>query len=259
MRIRMMRRSTPLILFAAFAILLLAGNAFAWSFAVCGDSRDDKNGILVKILSEIDKSPMEFLIHTGDLERGGGEKRWSGFRKKTAGFTKPLHFAIGNHEIYGGGSSDAFVRFFGLPAASYSFDHKDAHVAILDNDRGNLDGDMIAWLDNDLASHPKGKTGIRHLIVAMHVPPKTDTLDPHGTPDDYGDMSNRLFKVLKRHGVALVLCSHEHMHQIYDWNGIKVIVSGGAGAPMYPFQRYGYYEIDLSDDTPHEIFHAINP
>lgn len=242
---------------ASIALLLAAGNAFGWSFAVCGDSRNDSLGVLPAILAEVERSPMAFLIHTGDLENGGGDKRWNEFKARTRGFTKPLYFAIGNHELHGGGTRDGFVRFFGLPGANHSFSHRDAHIAILDNGNKKLEQEAIAWLDRDLAAHPKGKDGIRHLIVAMHVPPKTDGISPHGTSGDYAGASARLLEVLKRHGVALVLCSHEHAHLVDDWRGVKVIVSGGAGAPMVPFQEYGYFEIDLAGETPRETFHAI--
>jgi 3',5'-cyclic AMP phosphodiesterase CpdA len=243
---------------AAFA-LLLSCNAFAWSFAVCGDSRNDRQGILPKILAEVERSSMDFMIHTGDLDDGGGDKRWAAFKARTKDFTKPLHLAIGNHELHAGGTREGFERFFGLTNTSYSFDHKDAHVAILDNGKGRFADDALGWLDRDLAGHPKGKNGIRHLIVAMHVPPRTDNILPHGTSRGYGEESAQLYRLLKKHGVSLVLCSHEHMHLVEEWNGITVVVSGGAGAPMYPFQSFGYYEIDLSGSTPREIFHPVRP
>jgi hypothetical protein len=47
--------------------LLWASHAFAWSFAVCGDSQDDRDGIFPQILSAVDNSDMEFLLHTGDM------------------------------------------------------------------------------------------------------------------------------------------------------------------------------------------------
>jgi 3',5'-cyclic AMP phosphodiesterase CpdA len=254
-----LRRSLLTLPLLAALVLLPAASASGWSFAVCGDSRNDRHGILPKILSEVERSPMAFLIHTGDLEDGGGDKRWSEFRERTKGFTKPLHLAIGNHELHAGGTREGFERFFGLPGTSYSFDHEDAHVAILDNGKGRFADGALDWLDRDLAAHPKGKRGIRHLVVAMHIPPRTDNLFPHGTSPGYGEESARLYRLLKRHGVSLVLCSHEHMHFVDDWNGIRVVVSGGAGAPMYPFQSFGYYEIDLAGGTPREIFHPVRP
>ena len=57
--------------------LLWAGNAFAWSFAVCGDSRDDRDGIFPQILSAVDNSDMEFLLHTGDMVNMDSPGEWS--------------------------------------------------------------------------------------------------------------------------------------------------------------------------------------
>jgi len=252
-----MRRKT--IFFAILVLLLWAANAFAWSFAVAGDSRDDKDGILLQILSAVDNSDMEFLLHTGDLERSGGDKAWQTFRKRTNGFRKPLYVVIGNHELRKPGTREAFVKFFGLPGTDYSFNHKNAHIAIVDDAGGSLPPETLAWLDRDLAAHPKGKGGITTVIVAMHAPPRTDGIFPHGTVSEYGEQSSNLLKILKRRKVDAVLCSHEHMHYVEDWDGVRVVVSGGAGAPLVPFQRYGYYRIDVEKGRVRETFRRVRP
>lgn len=244
--------------FLLLALFVPTTGAFGWSFGVCGDSRDDKAGIFPRILAAVEKSDMEFLLHTGDLERPGGAKSWRRFRNKTKGFSKPLYLVIGNHELRGATAGE-FARFFGLPGSSYSFTHKDALFAIVDNGSGSLPDERLAWLDRTLAGHPKGKDGVRYLVVAMHIPPRTDTIFPHGTARQYEAQSGRLLKILARHKVDLLLSSHEHMHQVEDWAGVKVIVSGGAGSPMYPFQRFGFYRIDLQDGQVKERFLRIRP
>ena len=254
--VRMHRKSVLSVFLLA---LLWAANAFAWAFAVCGDSRDDRDGIFPRILSEVGRSDMEFLLHTGDLERTGGDAAWETFRKRTAGFRKPLRVVIGNHELYKPGTREGFARFFGLPGTSYSFTHKDAHVAVVDNAGGSLPKDTLAWLERDLAEHPRGKDGISVLIVAMHVPPRTDGIYPHGTVSDYGEQSGRLLEILQRHKVDAVLCSHEHMQYVEEWGGIRVVVSGGAGSPLVPFQRYGYFRIDVENGRVRESFKRVRP
>jgi len=237
-------------------VTLWASAAFGWSFAVCGDSRDDKNGILPRILAAVRESDMEFLLHTGDLERPGGTKSWEAFKAKTAGFPKPLHIAIGNHELHKS-SREEFTRFFGLQKTSYAFTHKDVRFLIVDNAGGSFADNTLEWLDKELGAHPKRKNGIARLVVAMHFPPQTDNIFPHGTRNGYRDQSMKLLKILSRHKVDLLLCSHEHMHLVDDWNGIKVIVSGGAGAPLVPFQKYGFYRIDVTDGGIREKFLPI--
>jgi 3',5'-cyclic AMP phosphodiesterase CpdA len=240
------------------AALLWASSAFGWSFGVCGDSRDDRYGIFPRILAEVAGSDMEFLLHTGDLERPGGTRSWEAFKAKTANFRKPLYAVVGNHDIRGG-TREEFARFFGLRSTSYGFTHKDARFIVLDNAGGTIPDSRLDWLSGELTAHPKGKKGIARIVVAMHFPPQTDNIFPHGTKSGYGELSVKFLKILLRHKVDLILCSHEHMHAVDDWSGIKVIVSGGAGAPLVPFQKYGFYRIDVTQDGFREKFIPVKP
>jgi len=250
------RKSFLLVLLVA---LLWAANAFAWSFAVCGDSRDDRDGIFPQILAAVDDSDMEFLLHTGDMVNKDSPGEWDAYRAATARFRKPLHVVIGNHELYGGGTPEEFAERFGLPGTSWSFTHKDAHFAIVDNAKGTFPDNTLAWLDRDLAAHPKGRGGITTLIVAMHVPPASEGTRPHGTRFDYEERSARLLAILKRHGVDAVLSGHEHMQYAEDWEGVLLLISGGAGAPLAPFQKYGYYRIDVENGRVRETFMRVRP
>jgi len=246
-------------LIALLSTLLWGANAFGWAFAVCGDSRDDRDGIFPQILSAVDNSDMEFLLHTGDMVNNESPGQWDLYREATARFSKPLRVVIGNHELYGGGTPGKFAERFGLPGASWSFTHKDAHFAIIDNAKGTFPDNTLAWLDRDLAAHPKGKGWITTLIVAMHIPPGTEGIRPHGTRNDYEERSATLLAILKRHGVDAVLSGHEHMQYVEDWEGVMVLVSGGAGATLAPFQSYGYYRIDIESGNVRETFQKINP
>jgi len=58
--------------------------------------------------------------------------------RRRHGFHKPLRVVIGNHELYGGGTPEKFAERFGLPGTSWSFTHKDAHFAIVDNAKGTF-------------------------------------------------------------------------------------------------------------------------
>jgi 3',5'-cyclic AMP phosphodiesterase CpdA len=233
--------------------LLWAGYAFAWSFAVCGDSRDDKNGIFPQILAAVDNSDMEFLLHTGDMVNQDSPDEWDAYREATASFRKPLRAVIGNHELNGGGNPGKFAERFGLPGTSWSFTHKDAHFAIVDNAKGTFSD------NRDLAAHPKGKGGITTLIVAMHIPPASEGSRPHGTRSDYGERSVKLLSILKRHGVNAVLSGHEHMQYVEDWEGVLLLISGGAGAPLAPFQKYGFHRIDVENGKLRETFLRVRP
>ena len=239
---------------AVLVLLLLAGNAFAWSFALTGDSHDDRSGLFARILAAVGDSDMEFLVHTGDMVERNTGPEWSRFRKAAVSLRKPLHPVIGNHELNGARAKERFAERFGLSGASYSFTHKDAHFAILDNARGSLPARSLSWLDRDLAAHPKGKDGIDFLIVAMHIPPATGEIRPHGTRRGYAEQSRKLLAILNKHGVDAILCGHEHMNFTENWEGVLVVVSGIESIPFLPFQRRGFYRIDLEDGTVRETF-----
>jgi len=38
-----------------------------------------------------------------------------------------------------------------------------------------------------------------------------------------------------------------------------VLISGGAGAPLAPFQTYGYYRIDVKNGRVRETFKPVRP
>jgi predicted phosphodiesterase len=93
----------------------------------------------------------------------------------------------------------------------------------------------------------------------MHIPPATDGTRPHGTRYDYEEKSAKLHAILKRHGVAVVVSGHEHMQHVEDWDGVLLLISGGAGAPLAPFQKYGYYRIDVENGKVRETFLRVRP
>jgi len=241
-----------------FAVLLLAADVFAWSFAVTGDSHDDRSGLFGRVLSAVDGSDMEFLIHVGDMTERGKEEEWARFRKAAASLRKPLYPVIGNRDKAGKGAGARFAQRFGLPGTSYSFNHRDAHFAVLDNAGLSLTEKALAWLDRDLAAHPKGGNGIAFLVVAMHVPPATDEIRPHGTRPGYEAQSRELLRILKKHRVDAVLAGHEHMNLANDWEGILVVVTGIERIPFLPFQRTGFHRIALEDGAVRATFVPID-
>ena len=245
------------VLCAVLAVLLLGGDAFAWSFAFTSDSHDDRTGLFARVLSAVDNSDMEFLVHGGDMTERNEAAEWDRFREAAASFRKPLYPVIGNREMNGPRARERFTERFGLPGTSYSFTHKDTHFAILDNAGRSLPGKTLSWLDRDLAAHPKGSDGIAFLVVAMHVPPATGEISPHGTRAGYGAQCGKLLGILKKHGVDAVLSGHEHMNITEDWEGILVVVSGIERIPFLPFQRSGFYRIDLEDGAVREKFIRI--
>lgn len=244
---------------AVLSALLWAGAAFGWSFAVTGDSHGEGEGTFPAILSAVERSDMEFLIHTGDMVERDDARDWRRFREMTAPFGKPIHPVAGNHDGRGPEARKRFAKRFGLPGTEYSFTRRDARFAVLDNSGGSISDRSLARLDRDLAAHPKGEGGIGFLIVAMHIPPDTGSLRPHGTRPGYDAQSGKLLAVLQKHGVDAVLAGHEHMIHSEDWDGILLVVSSAARVPLLPLQRRGFFRIDLEGGRVREEFLQVDP
>ncbi len=49
------------------------------------------------------------------------------------------------------------------------------------------------------------------------------------------------------------------MQYVEDWEGVLLLISGGAGAPLAPFQKYGFYRIDVENGTVRETFKRVRP
>jgi hypothetical protein len=49
------------------------------------------------------------------------------------------------------------------------------------------------------------------------------------------------------------------MQYIENWDGVLMLISGGAGAPLAPFQTYGYYRIDVENGKVRESFQRVRP
>jgi predicted phosphodiesterase len=242
---------------ALLSVLLWAGPAFGWSFAVTGDSHGEGTATFPAILSAVERSDMEFLVHAGDMVDRDDERNWRRFLRRTASFGKPIHPVAGNRDGSGPEARKRFAKRFDVPGTEYSFTRRDARFAVLDNSGGSISGRSLAWLDRDLASHPKGEDGIGFLIVAMHIPPDTGTLHPHGTRPGYAEQSEKLLAILKKHGVDAVLSGHEHMTHAEDWDGTLVVVSSAARVPLLPLQRRGFFRIDVENGKVRETFVPI--
>jgi 3',5'-cyclic AMP phosphodiesterase CpdA len=252
-----MRRATflPAVLLAlALMFPLLPAGAHAWSFAFTSDSHNDNTGLFARILAAVDNSPMEFLVHGGDMVNRDTTEEWERFRRATADFGKPFYPVIGNHDRNGGRSVARFAKRFGLPGTFYSFARRDARIWVVDNSSGSLPKALLSRLNRELSAHPKGKDGVSHLIVAMHIPPANEDLAPHGTRRGYDGESRKLMEILKRNRVDAVLCGHEHINLAEERDGVLVVVSSVSEFPLLPLQRRGFYRIDLEDGEVRAVF-----
>lgn len=105
----------------------------------------------------------------------------------------------------------------GVPSGTenyYAFDYGNIHFVVLDSQASDrdTDGDMLEWLQRDLAQNRK-----EWLIVAFHHPPYSKgSHDSDSERDSRGrmqDMRENVLPLLEQAGADLVLSGHSHMYE----------------------------------------------
>ena len=239
---------------------------YSFSFIVFGDSGTGGRAQYL-LADQMVLAVPDFLLHTGDLIYGRGERSYFNdrFFAPYRELLKQVCFwpCLGNHDIAEPDLGAPYLEVFELPEngpagstpeRSYWFDYAAARIAVIDS---NLDEpqlrDVVApWL-TDVMSEP----GPRWKFVSLHHPPYTG-----GAYQPDQRVQNALVPVFEAVGVDIVFAGHDHMYQrtapiragevVEEGAGVVYVVSGAGGALIYdalpPDQRPAYV-IALNDEV----------
>lgn len=191
-------------------------------FSVCGDNRGGWE-VYRKILDSVQRDGSVFLISTGDLVDSGSKSEFEEFAEFMSDFTLPFYPVPGNHDD-SDGHLTAYLEYSGAPARHYSFDHGVVHFSLMDTSSGAASDEELAWLAEDIDA-----TGKPVKVVVLHHPP----FDPGGTGHIMGGGKDAFMQLITEKGVQLVLCGHIHSYDDAVRDGVRYIITGGAGADLY--------------------------
>jgi 3',5'-cyclic AMP phosphodiesterase CpdA len=171
------------------------------------------------------------MIHDGRLDGVWDRNFFTPARGYFA--TVPTYYVYGNHE----NQSPMLDQFF-IPAG----DARRWSIAVGSVRMIGLDGGMnwtdqsenFRWLDQELA-----RSREKFIFVATHYPPWTS--GPHGALNSEGRPAERpiyegqryLMPLFEKYQVTAVICGHDHVYERSEPGRVSVIVTGGAGAPLY--------------------------
>jgi predicted phosphodiesterase len=212
-----------------------------FSFVVFGDSRSNA-GSHRMVVERIQREVPDFLIGTGDMvDDGSQERQWQEFFDIERDLLREnvLFPAVGNHDRQGRGrTADNFRKYFALPENSldperyYAFTYGSARFLVLDSNAYSFSlTDQTAWIERELQS-ARLDPRIEHVFVIMHHPPFSVSL--HGGQNDLRERWTPLFE---KYQVTAVFSGHDHVYSRAEHEGVRYLVSGGAGAPVYPRAR----------------------
>lgn len=209
-----------------------------WSFAVVGDNRFSCwtcDLMAEKIFDSMNRDNFDFAVNTGDFVNTGTEKEYLGYLELIRGLKFPTINILGNHDLPPGTKDTAlFKKHFG-PTIFY-FDYRNARFIILNNSAHEFGDDQRKWLNKTL-SEAEG----RLKFVFMHIPTFNPSRRRHYLikwDEDYKPFE----EIIQRHKVNILFTGHIHFFHDSIHQGVRTIITGGGGAPLYETpERGGFY------------------
>jgi len=214
--------------------------------------------------------PVRFVLQSGDAVVNGRDPRqWNVsfvglINRITTDGGVPYFLAPGNHDVTGSGDLNSpgrrnalgnylramqqlippdknARRLDGYP--TYAFGFGNTFVLAFDSNIAD-DSTQYNWIKAQLEGLDRRR--YENLIAFMHHPVYSS--GPHGGANlerPTVQLRARYMPLFRRHGVDLLLVGHEHLfeHWVERYRGadgrpkrMDQIVSGGGGAPLYPYQ-----------------------
>ncbi len=193
------------------------------SFYVFGDSQGYQEGISQVATIANSHSP-DFVFHCGDLTPFGQESQYQAVISTLDEFDMPVYTTPGNHDIRLGGGS-RYIQHFG--PAHHSFDVGPAHFTVFNSSTGDVSEEEFAWLESDL-----NESEAENSFVFTHIP----VFDPRSSNDHTltnATTASRLMSLFQEMEVDAVFSGHIHIFNESIANGVRYVVTGGAGASLY--------------------------
>jgi predicted phosphodiesterase len=206
----------------------------SYEAVVFGDTRT-RHDMHRRVMEAMERlTAPDFIIHTGDLVADGRKtEQWPLFFDIEGRMLSRAAFfpVLGNHER----NDPQFYQFFDVDKPYTSFDWGAAHYTLLNSDVGNAARsdeerekfweEQTKWLEEDLQKAQKAE----FRFVVSHHPPFTAV---KRRQDDKHPVK-RLVPLFEKYRVQAVFCGHDHNYQHHVYNGVRYIVTGGGGAPLY--------------------------
>jgi hypothetical protein len=191
----------------------------------------------------------------------GTPRRFLAFFKRLAavGLSRPYLTVIGNHDRrrpHGVSDSRTYRRLFG--DTDYAFDRGGVRFVVLDSSAGRVTPSQLEWLDKAL-DVPGRK------IVFTHKPPAAAADEtPVGAVFALGGFhggSKEFTKIVARRAVERVYMGHIHALATLVHRGVRYVLTGGGGSPLFPVGLpnvfHHYLTVDVGPEGIKETVHRL--
>ena len=214
-------------------------DAFApFRFVLYGDSRGG-HAAHAAVMRGIAREGADFVVHTGDLVGNGRvEEQWQRFFdiEREALRNAAWVPVVGNHELQGSNREaiENFRRYVHSeedsprPELDYTLRYGNVRLVLANAFDNWTSAPMRAWLDDQL-TRMRSDAPDDFVIVVLHW--GMHSSGNHG--ENRALRAAGVADVFRRHGVDLVVAGHDHIYERGEERGLRYVVTGGAGAPLY--------------------------
>ncbi len=209
-----------------------------FTFVIYGDSRSD-GAAHERVVQAIAKESYAFLVNTGDIVIGGGDDAaWQSFFDIEEPILRDhcLFACVGNHELFDDRHAAHFERYFGAtepagtsaPPLYGSFRWGRTRFFLLNAFEDFGTGPEHTWLESEL-SRADHEPGVDLRVAVIHH--GLYSAGPHGGNKRL--LAAHIDDLLVSHHVDLLLEGHDHIYERGEAGGLKYLLTGGGGAPLY--------------------------
>ncbi|WP_291636604.1 metallophosphoesterase [Clostridium sp.] len=241
-----------------------------YQYIILGDNRDGYD-TFDNIIQQVNGKNPVFVIDNGDLVFSGKRNQYRLFNQMLSKISTTVCTTLGNHDIRGSGR-DTYTMLYG--PAYYSFDIEDSHFVFMDSSPGwsekqAISNQQYTWLEKDLK-----KSQGKRIFVVTHIPPHDPRsgVTPNKIPNYVNEVENgdnwaeqklnnynetkdmehgfqdpqeaaKFENLMSTYHVDTVYLSHIHSYLEYTKDGVRYLISGGAGAELLTKNSYYHYMI----------------
>ncbi|MGB9601015.1 MAG: metallophosphoesterase family protein, partial [Myxococcota bacterium] len=141
-----------------------------------------------------------------------------------------------------------------LQQPEVSFDFANVHIAVYNTYDGlfTFSNEQLKWIESDLKA-ASANSEIDHIFTVMHHGPYSAS--NHG---DNATAKSKVVPLLKKYGVDMTLAGHDHNYERGEADGLRYIVAGGGGAPLYSAGQ-SQYTIYSESVLHYVVFNVYGP
>ncbi len=242
-----------------------------FQFAVLGDAEPgrfwvwrtlfNRPGVFRSQLAAIQEQSIDFSIQLGDMVSRGVPHNYMRFfdELNSVGVRKPYLTVIGNHDRahpHGSPDSTMYRSLFGR--SNYHFDYGGARFIVLDSSRQRVTQAQLRWL------RLVARTPLRK-IVFTHMPPVLLRLWGGAAAHHMGGFqagASEFTDLMSRLGVERVYMGHVHCFGVQDFKGVRYVLTGGGGSPLFPCgssdKFHHYLTVTIEPRGISERVHALD-